>query len=407
METQLQRQGPQETRTGRPNLTGIPAQMKLDLERRSGLSFDDVRVHYNSDRPAQLQALAYTQGTQVYIGPGQERSLPHELGHVIQQMTSPVSATGFVNGFAVNDDPVLEAQADALAYAAVARPVQRRRINGGIKGVAQRNKTGNAALGPLARPNFTYFIQKTMPVGKGQDRRHIIPAYTLISTLSNILRSELDADVPPSSLASEIYQFLFGSPSIPAGGPNLQQLAELLISKLNSNEHNLIVDTSKENRALGTLMKKIEDCLSLGKDAIYDRYIYFFKTLPPGQKCGFLEIFKNIVCDTHAPIFVEEYTVLTFDAHGNPVQEKTTFPDHVWGSDLTIGDFDKWYSGLEECRDNVSVDIMTSRLDDASWAKLNYMLGGTTHFDFFTRFREAKTLKSYLAVSEDFLKGPR
>lgn len=68
-----------------PNLTGIPTQMKLDFEQRSGLSFDDVRVHYNSDKPRKIGALAYTQGTQVHVGPGQERHLRHELGHVVQQ----------------------------------------------------------------------------------------------------------------------------------------------------------------------------------------------------------------------------------------------------------------------------------------------------------------------------------
>ena len=69
MEAKLQQQAPQKAQTNKPNLTGIPTQMKLDFEQRSGLSFDDVRVHYNSDKPAQLQALAYTQGTQVYLPP--------------------------------------------------------------------------------------------------------------------------------------------------------------------------------------------------------------------------------------------------------------------------------------------------------------------------------------------------
>ena len=41
------------------NMTGIPTQMKLDFERHSGLSFADVRVHYHSDKPAQLGAGLY------------------------------------------------------------------------------------------------------------------------------------------------------------------------------------------------------------------------------------------------------------------------------------------------------------------------------------------------------------
>lgn len=101
--------------TGKPNLTGIPTRMKLDFERRSGLPFDDVRVHYNSDKPAQIQAWAYTQGAQIYVAPGQERHLPHELGHIVQQKLEAVRPTGFIHGLPVNDQPDLEADADRLS----------------------------------------------------------------------------------------------------------------------------------------------------------------------------------------------------------------------------------------------------------------------------------------------------
>lgn len=96
------------------NKTGIPDRVKAKFEDRSGHFFDDVKVHYNSDRPAQFQALAYTQGQDVYIGPGQERHLGHELGHVVQQMEGRVSATGKLNGEAVNDDAGLEREADRM-----------------------------------------------------------------------------------------------------------------------------------------------------------------------------------------------------------------------------------------------------------------------------------------------------
>lgn len=93
------------------NLTGIPTQMKQNLESRSGLSFDDVRVHYHSAEPAKIGALAYTRGTQVHIGPGQERHLLHELGHVIQQKRGLVRPTTWINGLPVNDSPELERSA--------------------------------------------------------------------------------------------------------------------------------------------------------------------------------------------------------------------------------------------------------------------------------------------------------
>lgn len=92
--------------------TGIPQDVKERMEKRSGFSFDDVRVHYNSPKPAAVRALAYTQGNQVYIGPGQERHLAHELGHVAQQKQGIVRPTGKVNGQAINDNEALEREAD-------------------------------------------------------------------------------------------------------------------------------------------------------------------------------------------------------------------------------------------------------------------------------------------------------
>ena len=120
MESKLQQQMTQQDQVNKPNLTGIPTQMKLDFEQRSGLSFDDVRVHYNSDKPARLQALAYTQGTQVYVGPGQERHLKHELGHVVQQKLGMVSTSILYYGHtSVNINPQLEQQADELSKVSI------------------------------------------------------------------------------------------------------------------------------------------------------------------------------------------------------------------------------------------------------------------------------------------------
>lgn len=74
-----------ETEKKTANHTGIPNTMKKHFEKNSGYCLNDVRVHYHSDKPTQLQALAYTQGNRIYIAPGQEKHLAHELGHVIQQ----------------------------------------------------------------------------------------------------------------------------------------------------------------------------------------------------------------------------------------------------------------------------------------------------------------------------------
>lgn len=98
----------------KPNLTGLPDQLKSGVEHLSGYSMDDVRVHYNSSQPATVQALAYTQGTDIHVAPGQEQHLPHEAWHVVQQMGDRVSPTTEVGGKPVNDDAMLEHEADVM-----------------------------------------------------------------------------------------------------------------------------------------------------------------------------------------------------------------------------------------------------------------------------------------------------
>lgn len=99
-------------REGKHNNTGLPDNLKSGIENLSGYSMDDVRVHYNSDKPAQLQALAYTQGTDIHVAPGQEKHLLHEAWHVVQQKQGRVRSTTNINGMAVNDDVKLEREAD-------------------------------------------------------------------------------------------------------------------------------------------------------------------------------------------------------------------------------------------------------------------------------------------------------
>ena len=77
---------------------------------------DDVQVHYNSARPAQLNALAYAQGSEIHLAPGQEKHLPHEAWHVVQQMQGRVRPTlQLKGGGCINDDRRLEQEADRCA----------------------------------------------------------------------------------------------------------------------------------------------------------------------------------------------------------------------------------------------------------------------------------------------------
>ena len=96
------------------NKTGLPDQLKSGLENLSGYDLSSVRVHYNSPKPEQLGALAYAQGTNIHLGKGQEKHLPHEGWHVVQQMQGRVKANLQTKGHLINDEESLEKEADVM-----------------------------------------------------------------------------------------------------------------------------------------------------------------------------------------------------------------------------------------------------------------------------------------------------
>ncbi|HJB59694.1 MAG TPA: DUF4157 domain-containing protein [Candidatus Faecalibacterium faecipullorum] len=93
---------------------GSESSIISSLESQSGVDLSGVKIHRNSPKPAEIGALAYAQGEQVYLGPGQEAHLGHELTHVVQQKQGMVRSTGTVDGMPVNTSPALEHAADAM-----------------------------------------------------------------------------------------------------------------------------------------------------------------------------------------------------------------------------------------------------------------------------------------------------
>lgn len=81
---------------------------------------DHVRVHYNSPQPAQLQAHAYAQGSEIHLAAGQKQHLPHEAWHVVQQAQGRVRPTMQLAGVQVSDDESLEREADLMGAEAAA-----------------------------------------------------------------------------------------------------------------------------------------------------------------------------------------------------------------------------------------------------------------------------------------------
>lgn len=100
-----------EVQQSEENTTGLPDALKANLESKYGMSLDHIKVHYNSSKPAKLEAHAYAKFPNIYIAPGQEKYLPEEAAHMVQQMQGRVRPTEEVNGTPVNDNASLEKEA--------------------------------------------------------------------------------------------------------------------------------------------------------------------------------------------------------------------------------------------------------------------------------------------------------
>ena len=104
------------------NRTGLPNTLKSGMESNTGIDLSDVKVHYNSPEPSQLNAHAFAKGNNIHLAPGQSKHLPHELGHVVQQKEGRVKPNNSVNGEQINDDSTLENEATKLGNDALNSP---------------------------------------------------------------------------------------------------------------------------------------------------------------------------------------------------------------------------------------------------------------------------------------------
>jgi hypothetical protein len=147
-------------REKKANDTGLPDQLKSGIESLSGMSLDHVKVQYNSAQPAQLDAHAYAQGSDIHVAPGQERHLPHEAWHVVQQAQGRVQPTMQAKGQAINNDGGLEHEADVMGARALAASA----VGASTQAFASPSPAGRA-----------HSIQRVMGIGVG-DR--VVVAWT-------------------------------------------------------------------------------------------------------------------------------------------------------------------------------------------------------------------------------------
>ena len=179
---------PPEVVQRKQNRTGLPDTLKTGIENLSGLSMDNVKVHYNSSVPAQLQAHAFAQGTQIHLGPGQEKHLPHEAWHVVQQKQGRVRPTRQLKGkVPVNDDAYLEKEADIMGARAL------------TEGAVQRQKSLDTTL--LTPSGGEPVVQRLT----GFELETFIPLYRKVEGTEGYV-----AEDKQKGWVSSIGDFLFG-----------------------------------------------------------------------------------------------------------------------------------------------------------------------------------------------------
>jgi hypothetical protein len=170
------------------NRTGLPDALKEGVETLSGFAMDDVRVHYNSARPATLGALAYAQGTDIHVGPGQAGHLPHEAWHVVQQKQGRVKPTIQAKGADINDDAGLEREATAMGALATGMPdPASAERSGRPRSIAGPKTIVQLQLGPALGSDAVLAAQYAVLLGSAafQELDNVVTAKTAITLVDS------------------------------------------------------------------------------------------------------------------------------------------------------------------------------------------------------------------------------
>jgi hypothetical protein len=147
----------------------LDAGVRSTMESAFGTSFDGVRVHTDerASRSAEsVGANAYTVGTDVVFRSGQydpgsaagQRTIAHELAHVVQQSQGPVDGTDAAGGIRVSDPADrFERAADHSADSVMAAVQASRPTSAGAPGapVAQLLEDDMAAMPAVQRATAT------------------------------------------------------------------------------------------------------------------------------------------------------------------------------------------------------------------------------------------------------------
>lgn len=92
----------------------IPKRLVEKAKEIKGFSFQDINIHYNSDKPLKLNSNAYAIKNDIYLSQGKEYLLEHELGHIIQQRKKNFRPNAMINQTRIHHNQKVEQEADHL-----------------------------------------------------------------------------------------------------------------------------------------------------------------------------------------------------------------------------------------------------------------------------------------------------
>jgi len=160
---------------GRGGGSPLAPAVREDMESRLGADFSDVRIHTGGTAASSASAVgahAYTVGRDVVFGAGKfdttstagRTMLAHELTHVVQQRSGPVSGTPTGDGVSVSDPgDRFEREAEANAVRVMRAPASPREVDAG-SALGRPPDAGRDPGGAVGHPAAAPTVQRKLGV---------------------------------------------------------------------------------------------------------------------------------------------------------------------------------------------------------------------------------------------------
>jgi hypothetical protein len=96
----------------------LPAALSAGIASLTGVDLAATKVYRSSPEPSKYNALAFASKGSIHLAAGQDKHLPHEAWHLVQQAQNRVKVDSRIGNVGLNADQRLESEADRMGPAA-------------------------------------------------------------------------------------------------------------------------------------------------------------------------------------------------------------------------------------------------------------------------------------------------